>query len=111
MCKGFSDTSVVSEATAFVEMNLAPLQMRRDLSMLGASHKCAHRGVHADMCKFHIARAQSAQVPNSMAAHWTQHSAAWFLHAEERAILAIVDEKISLWPMALRSYNAGGALW
>jgi hypothetical protein len=42
----------VSEAKAFVEMNLAPLQMRRDLSMLGALHKCAYEVAHADMCKF-----------------------------------------------------------
>ena len=53
MQRSFLKVIGVSEAKAFVEMNLAPLQMRRDLSMLGALHKCSYKVAHADMCKFY----------------------------------------------------------
>ena len=49
--RSFLKSIGVTEKYAFLEMNLAPLQLRRDLSMLGALHKCAWGTAHKDMLK------------------------------------------------------------
>ena len=39
----------LSESEAFVNFNMAPLQMRRDLSILGALHKCGTGTAHPEL--------------------------------------------------------------
>ena len=40
----------LSPALAFLEYNLAPLGLRRDIAMLGLLFKCTHGLAHPDLC-------------------------------------------------------------
>ena len=41
----------VSVSDAFLNFNLAPLNLRRDIAMLGLLQKCATGSAHPDLCK------------------------------------------------------------
>ena len=41
----------LSSDTAFLQHNMAPLSLRRDIAMLGVLHKCAHGRAHPDLLK------------------------------------------------------------
>jgi hypothetical protein len=55
----------LTDSVAFLEGNLAPLGLRRDIAMLGLVYKCVNRIAHPDLCSLFTRAVASQQVRNT----------------------------------------------